>query len=135
MEWSHDKFLLLDIGGEGRYSKAWNLNPGHVKTIGPQRGAPIERHIPGRAEAIPLADRSVRWILVERTPLREAALREIARVVMPGGLIVLRHVVGSSIDRHRTARAILPGSVRERVICLRGQTVQETRFHVGNSPA
>jgi ubiquinone/menaquinone biosynthesis C-methylase UbiE len=122
--------LLLDIGGEGRYAKAWNLNPSRVKTIGPQRGAPIERHIAGRAEEIPLPDGSVRWILVERTPLREAALREIARVIMPGGLIVLRHAASPTFDRHQTARGILPGRVRERVICLRGQSVQETRFHL-----
>jgi hypothetical protein len=128
-----DMPLLLDIGGEGRYAKAWNLNPSRVKTLGPEKGAPIERHIVARAEAIPLPNRSVRWILVERTPLREAALQEIARVIMPGGAIVLRHVAAPHLDRHRTAKAILPGRVMERTVQLRGQTVQETRFHVGSS--
>lgn len=124
---------LLDIGGEGRYAKAWNLNPSRVKTLGPHKGTPIERHIYGRAEAIPLPDRSVRWILVERTPLREGALREIARVIMPGGAIVLRHVAAPHLDRHRAAKAILPGCVKQRMFRIGSQTVQETRFHVGDS--
>jgi len=126
--------LLLDIGGEGRYAKAGNLNPSPVKTLGPDKGTPIERHILGRAEAIPLADRSVRWILVERTPLRRAALHEIARVIMPGGAIVLRHVAAPKLDRHHSAKAILPGRVRQRTIRLGSQLVQETRFHLGDLP-
>jgi len=126
-------WLLLDIGGEGRYAKAWNLNPSPVKTLGPSKGAPIERHIAGRAEAIPLPDRSVRWILVERTPLRQAALKEIARVIMPGGAIVLRHVAAPNLDRHYSAKAILPGCVKQRNVRLNGQTLQETRFHLGDS--
>jgi len=124
--------LLLDIGGEGRYAKAWNLNPSRVKTLGPEKGTPIERLIYGRAEAIPLPDRSVRWILVERTPLRREALQEIARVIIPGGAIVLRHVAAPHLDRHRAAKAILPGCVKQRLLRLGGQTVQETRFHVGD---
>ena len=58
----------LDIGGEGRYADAWNLNPSAVKTIGPNRGQMIPRRIPGRADVIPLPDHSVDQVIMERTP-------------------------------------------------------------------
>src|SRR5688500_1469436 len=96
--------MVLDIGGEGRHPRAWNLNPSRVKTLGRHRGAPIPRLILGRADAIPLADGSVDRVYVERTPLRDAALREIARIIRPGGVVTLRHVVIPGRDRHGRAR-------------------------------
>ena len=66
--------FALDIGGEGRYPKAWNLNPSRVKTIGVDLGTPIPRLILGRPESIPLPTQSVDLVLVERTRLKTAAL-------------------------------------------------------------
>lgn len=119
---------ILDIGGEGRYPDAWNLNPSPVKTIGPERGAAIPNHIPGRADAIPLPDQSVHRIIVERTPLTAAAVRELARVIAPRGEVILRHAVPPGIDPHATAREILAGRASQSASWVGGRLLQETRF-------
>jgi ubiquinone/menaquinone biosynthesis C-methylase UbiE len=122
--------ITLDVGGEGRHAEAWNLNPSSVKTLGPDRGQPIPRYIPGRAERIPFPEHSVTRIIVERTPLREAALHEIVRVLAPGGVVVLRHPAPPNFDPHRMAKAILPGRVTERSIRINERKLQETQFEL-----
>ncbi|MBI2824772.1 MAG: methyltransferase domain-containing protein [Planctomycetia bacterium] len=121
--------ITLDIGGEGRHAKAFNLNYRRHKTLDPGRGELIPRLIVGRAEAIPLADQSVGRVIVERTPLRAAALAEIARVLAPGGRVVLVHVPLPSVDRHANARRLLGGRATLRRRRLAGQWVQETCIH------
>jgi hypothetical protein len=123
--------IVLDIGGEGRHARAWNLNPSPTKTRGLDRGAPIPRRVAGRAEAIPFPDHSVDVIVVERTPLRAAALSEIRRVIRTDGTIILRHAYPPGFDPHRTARQVLPGRVRQRMIEIAGQRLQETVFRCG----
>ena len=120
--------VVLDVGGEGRHPNAWNLNPSFVKTIGTKRGEPIPQHISGRADHISLPDRSVDRLICERTPLQLAALREIARVISPNGIITLRHALCPHGDPHAVAKRVLPGLVSERIICIDGQIVQETEF-------
>ncbi len=120
--------FTLDIGGEGRHRGAWNLNPRARKTIGPERGESIPRLIRGRADALPLADGSVDRIIMERAPLTILALREMARVISPGGAIILRHAVPPGFDPHGTAKRILPGLRRQRRITLRGVPLQQTVF-------
>jgi ubiquinone/menaquinone biosynthesis C-methylase UbiE len=122
--------ITLDIGGEGRHPGALNLNRSRRKTLGQQRGQPIPHLVVGRADAIPLADGSVDRVIVERTPLNRAALAEIARVVAPGGVVVLAHVPLPDADRHAEARQILHGRVTRRRRQLAGQCVQETRIEV-----
>jgi ubiquinone/menaquinone biosynthesis C-methylase UbiE len=126
--------FILDIGGEGTHPHAWNLNPSRVRTLNPRRGAPIPRHISGRADAIPLPDHSVDQIIVERTPLRKAALHEIVRVLHRPGSIVLRHAMSTDLDPHRFARTILPGLVRQRSIWVGRQMVLESCFRLGHLP-
>jgi SAM-dependent methyltransferase len=125
-----DMAFILDIGGEGRHHMAWNLNPRPHKTLGPQRGRPIPRLILGRAEAIPLPDASVDHIYLERAPLTRAGLCEIARVIRPGGRVVLRHVAWPGRDRHLLAKQLLCGLFHERHRQLWGRTVQESTIHV-----
>jgi ubiquinone/menaquinone biosynthesis C-methylase UbiE len=122
--------ITLDIGGEGRHAGAFNLNRCRHKTLGPERGMPIPRLIVGRADAIPLADGSVGQVIVERTPLSRAALTEIARVVAPGGVVVLTHVPLPNADRHRLARSVLGGHAQRRHVRLAGQWVLETKIMV-----
>lgn len=129
-ECAERRILILDIGGEGRYPDAWNLNPSAVKTLGPDRGQPIPRRIAGRAEAIPLPDKSVDKIIVERSPLRVAALHEIARVIANGGVIILRHAPLPNYDPHAIATRILPGSVNSRIWRLGSHEFQETEFRL-----
>jgi len=120
--------FILDIGGEGRHAGAWNLNPSPHKTLGPERGAPIPRLILGRADAIPLPAASVDRIIVERTPLTAAALREVSRVIRPGGTVVLRHARVPGHDPHATAKRVFQAPWRHRRTNLAGAWVEETEF-------
>lgn len=125
--------FVLDIGGEGRHPDAWNLNPSPVRTLGPNRGEPIPRHVQGRADAIPLPDHCVDRIIMERSPLTKAALREIARVVSRRGEVVLRHAVPPNFDPHLLARRVLPGRVSQRIVRIGRHVLQETRFQLGDT--
>jgi hypothetical protein len=91
-------------------------------------GEPIPCHVPGRADDIPLADGTVDRLIVERTPLRAAALREIARVIASDGTIILRHARSPRSDPHALATQVLPGRICQRIIRLGEQVAQETSF-------
>jgi hypothetical protein len=126
--------MTIDIGGEGRHPHAWNVNPSPCRTLGPQRGQPIPRRIAARADCLPLPSRSVRHVIVERTPLTAAALAEIARVIAPGGTVTLRHVPLVHRDRHALARQRLAAArVQQRWCQIGGQIVLETQFQFGRS--
>jgi hypothetical protein len=126
--------VFLDIGGEGRHADAWNLNPSRVRTMGKHRGSSIPRLILGRADGIPFADRSVEKIIVERTPLRGAALAEMARVIVPHGTIILRHAITPCGNPHALAESVLPGRKSRRLFQRGALLMQETRFQLaGNS--
>ncbi len=120
--------LIVDIGGEGRYPQAWNINPRELKTLGPQRGQPIPRHIRGRADRLPLPSGSVDLVIVERTPLSRNALHEIVRVVSPDGFVILRHAPTPNGDSHELAKQIIPGFVSQQIVRLGNQSVQESVF-------
>ena len=124
------KFITLDIGGEGRHPEAWNINPCRVKTFGPERGAPIARLILARAERLPFATGSVDRVIVERTPLGDAAIREIARVIRPGGEVLLRHVPLPTSDRHHRAQQILAAPFTQTRAYIGGQEVLQTKFRL-----
>lgn len=129
--------LIVDIGGEGRHRRAWNVNPSPIKTLGPERGQPIPRHIAGRADSIPLASGAADTIIVERTPLLRRACREILRVARPGAHIILRHARLPWSDPHALACAMIPGQVIQRRRRLGRQEVQETIIWVeaGRAPS
>lgn len=118
--------VILDIGGEGRHPEAWNLNPLAKCSLAPHRGEPIVRLIQARGESIPLATRSVDLVIVERTPLRPATLREIRRIVKPGAFVLLRHADLPWLDPHRIALRMLPGAVRRSLMQIGGQRYRET---------
>lgn len=116
---------LLDIGGEGRYVTALNLNPNAVKTLGPEKGQPIPNRLNGCTEDIPLPDNSVHTVVVERTPLTNEAIDEIIRVVADGGTLVFRHVVADAANPHHRVRERIEGTVDTEAIELDGQQVQQ----------
>jgi hypothetical protein len=121
-----DPPFVLDIGGEGRNAHAWNLNPRSLRTFGPDRGQVIPRLILARGEAIPLVDGCVDVLIVERTPLRLATLREMLRVARPSAQAILRHVVTPAGDPHRIALQALPGTNTRRFTTIGIHRVQET---------
>ena len=119
--------FILDIGGEGRSSDAWNLNPRRTKTFGRDRGQLIPRLIVGRGDRIPLFDASVDLAIVERMPLRVGTVCEIARVAKPTAIIVLRHALPpTGNDPHRAALEGLAGSVERRMAKIGSHSVLET---------
>ncbi|HMC64797.1 MAG TPA: hypothetical protein VKI65_07645 [Gemmataceae bacterium] len=90
--------IHIDIGGEGKYPAAINLNPSPTTTIGigAPVGIPIPNHVAGIGESMPFADDFAEIITVESTPIYPATAREIARVIKPGGRIRLFHPTDSS---------------------------------------
>lgn len=118
----------LDVGGEGRYPSAWNLNPRLIKTLGPGAGQPIPNLIVGRAEAIPMPDASVEQIIVERTPLSDQSLREISRVAARTARVILRHARPPWSDPHKRAVDFWGPPIQQRLCRLGGQIVQESQF-------
>jgi len=116
---------LLDVGGEGRYATAVNLNPSAEKTLGPDKGRPIPNRIDGRAEDIPLPDSSVKAIVVERTPLKNEAIEEIARVAADNATLVFRHPVDEHSDPHARVKEYINGEVDVAQLELDGQMVQQ----------
>ena len=125
--------MILDIGGEGRHPSAWNLNPRSRKTLGRQRGELIPLLIQGRGERIPLRDRTVDVLIVERMPLRVATLSEILRVARPSARIILRHAKAHRRDPHHIAIQVLKGTVERRTAMIGQQPVQETVIWLASS--
>jgi len=126
--------VILDIGGEGRHPPAWNVNRSPVQTRGPHKGQPIPRLVLGRADALPFASASTGEIVMERTPLPDAAVREIARVIRPGGRITLRHADVPHRDPHTTAITLIPGNVKRRRLDSGGPVLRETVIQVADLP-
>lgn len=122
------KIELLDIGGEGRYENAWNLNPRSRKTIGQEMGLAIPSHILARAERIPLPDGCVQQIIMERAPLRRAAVFEMVRVIVPGGTITLRHNAATGLNPHCVAQQLIDADFSVQKIKIGCQELQQTRF-------
>ncbi len=116
----------MDIGGEGRYPDAWNLNPSRTRTLGPSKGSSIPRHIQGKAEAIPLRDRSVELIVMERAPLRRQSIHEILRVISIKGTIVLRHFESDEVNPHAIAHQIIQWLFQVSQTKTGGQDLQRT---------
>ncbi len=118
--------VILDIGGEGRHAAAWNVNPRTRRTCGPRLGELIPRLIHARGDRIPLADGSVDVLIVERTPLVHATLREILRVARPRARIILRHAHQTFSDPHRLAVEMLKRTVRQSLTAIGRQPVKQT---------
>jgi len=83
--------LHLDLGGEGRYSDAININPQpHTSTTG-EWGREIPFWVKGRSDDIPFADNTIDKITVENAPISLKSIQEMLRVLRPRGHIYLSH--------------------------------------------
>lgn len=95
----------IDIGGEGRYPGAVNVNPqpgtSYAGPLGPAK-TPIPNRVAGFGEKLPQANHSADLITVENTPLRPGSPAEIARVIKPGGEIRLQHHPDIALNPTRT---------------------------------
>ena len=99
--------IHLDIGGEGRYPGAINVNPMGLTSTTGAPGRPIPNLVVGRGEALPIADEVADLVTVESAPIREHAADEIARVLKPGGTVRLLHPAGYAAQTHGIVAAAL----------------------------
>jgi RHS repeat-associated protein len=79
--------LFIDIGGEGRYSQALNVNPFSWQFYNPN--VRILRLIRALGQSLPFPDQSVYQITLESTPIFTETVDEMIRVIQPGGKIAL----------------------------------------------
>lgn len=83
--------VVLDIGGEGRYQGAINLNPQPLTSTTGQPERIIPNWVPGVGSDIPLGRRTVDIIYLENAPLTTQTMDEMLRVMRPRGNIHLSH--------------------------------------------
>jgi hypothetical protein len=79
----------IDIGGEGRYPNAINVNPNTNTSTTGTAGRTIPNRVPGRGESLPFGARHADGISLENAPITAQTAAEIARVIKPGGSIRL----------------------------------------------
>jgi hypothetical protein len=79
----------IDIGGEGRYPNAINVNPKTTTSTTGTAGRTIPNRVPGRGESLPFGARHADGISLENAPITAQTAVEIARVIKPGGSIRL----------------------------------------------
>ncbi len=121
------KPVHIDIGGEGRYPGAVNVNPSPVTSTTGTAGRPIPNRVAGTGEKLPQANQSADLITVENTPISLGAAGEIARVIKPGGEIRL---VGpadyAQVAHQRVIKALPPGATVTQTTVGTGETAITT---------
>ena len=83
--------IHIDLGGEGRYSDAININPNAYTTTTGEWGERIPFWVKGRSDHIPFESNSVDKITVENSPINNDSIKEMLRVLRPRGDIYLSH--------------------------------------------
>lgn len=106
--------LHLDIGGEGRYRGAINVNPAPMTSTTGTPGRRIPDLVVGRGEALPVAAAVADLVTVENAPLRAGAAEEIARVLKPGGIARLLHPADYAASAHDAVAGALGLQLAER---------------------
>jgi hypothetical protein len=85
------KAIIIDIGGEGRYLDAININPYFLTSTTGEPNRFIPNWIYGFADDIPIQRSMVDVLYLENAPLSTSAMEEILRVIRPRGKIHLSH--------------------------------------------
>ncbi len=98
----------IDIGGEGRYPRANNVNPNTTTSTTGTPGRVIPNRVPGRGEKLPFPDRHADGISLENTPLSAQTAAEIVRVIKPGGSIRLQHWADYASETHSLVTNAIP---------------------------
>jgi SAM-dependent methyltransferase len=83
--------VIVDLGGEGRYLDAININPYFLTSTTGEPNRFIPNWVYGLADEVPLSNRTVDLLYLENAPLSIAAMEEILRVIRPRGKIRLSH--------------------------------------------
>lgn len=100
--------ITIDIGGEGKTSGAINFNVVAVGTVPPTSGKEIPRLLmrEGGIGRLPVNSASVKSIVVHSTPISLETAKEIARVIAPGGKIVLSGAATTAETRREHQRVL-----------------------------
>jgi hypothetical protein len=83
--------VILDIGGEGRFEGAINLNPQFLTSTTGTEGRLIPHWLPGTGNDIPIPSFSVDFIHLQNAPINIDTMKEILRVMKPRSKIHLTH--------------------------------------------
>lgn len=75
----------LDVGGEGRYPGAVNLNPYETGMT----GEVIPGRVPGRSDKFPFSNDSFDTVIIENAPIAPTTPGEVVRVLKPRGTVRL----------------------------------------------
>lgn len=113
----------IDIGGEGRYPDAINVNPNTTTTTTGTAGRPIQNLVQATSERLPFANQSVDVITLENLQITQTTASEIARVIKPGGKIRLVGPADYARTAHQRVIQALP----------RGSTVGQTTVGTGDT--
>jgi hypothetical protein len=102
----------VDIGGEGRYPQAINVNPSAVTSTTGTDGRLIPNRVDAPGENLPFDAHYADGISVENVPIYAQTALEISRVIRPGGSIrLLNPTVYAAVAHQRVIDAIRNGSV------------------------
>lgn len=93
--------ITIDVGGEGRYVGAINLNPMNTTSTTGAPNRPIPNHVEGIGEKMPFRSKVADKIIIEGAPIRPNTPQEIARVVKSGGVIQLLHPSAYATKAHQ----------------------------------
>ena len=110
-EESAGDFIHVDVGGEGKYPGAINVNPASEGTYGP-----IPNRVPGTAQSNPLPDEFADLVTAENIPLHQAgAVEGVARLVKPGGTVSVVNpaAFAPTTAAHQTLIALLGGQASQ----------------------
>jgi SAM-dependent methyltransferase len=91
----------FDIGGEGKYPDAVNVNPNETTTTTGAPGRTIPNLLKVTGEELSAANASADIITVENAPISAKTASQIARVIKPGGQILLESPAGYATTAHQ----------------------------------
>lgn len=117
LEWrySYDQPIILDIGGEGRYVGAINLNPQPITSTTGEAGRIIPNWVPGMGIDIPFPKKVVDIIHLENAPINTDVMWEMQRVMRPRGEIHLSHPREYADSYYEKLKSIFKDAHIERV--------------------
>lgn len=101
----------LDLGGEGRYRDAINVNPNAYTSTTGEPGRVIPFWVEGRSDQIPFPSNSVDKITIENAPISGDSIKEMLRVLRPRGDIHLSHPVDYALVIHQLVMDAFPDAV------------------------
>lgn len=122
--------VIIDIGGEGRYAGAINLNPGRFTTTTGVPGRSIPNLVRGRGEALPFRSNAADTIILENAPIRAQTASEIGRVIRSGGEVRLLHPADVGRGMHQQVIDAVGGTATQTTSQVGGVEMLSTTIRV-----